>query len=168
MRKLCEMSLLILALLFPFPVFAAGQEKVMGTVQIQCFVDLSLDGQTMELVFEEQDTGEEVTVASREYKNHAITAQMPVGTYRLSAIRFNDNLYFDYRYSCSPETFSVTGEEQTEPVYVFAVGRSEAPKAVTSKIVFSGQEKFSGTVQITLHEVLEVYYGDTVTYRQED
>ena len=44
MRKLCEMSLLILALLFPFPVFAAGQEKVMGTVQIQCFVDLSLDG----------------------------------------------------------------------------------------------------------------------------
>ena len=168
MRKLCEMSLLILALLFPFPVFAAGQEKVMGTVQIQCFVDLSLDGQTMELVFEEQDTGEEVTVASREYKNHAITAQMPVGTYRLSAIRFNDNLYFDYRYSCSPETFSVTGEEQTEPVYVFAVGRSEAPKAVTSKIVFSGQEKFSGTVQITLHAVLDVYYGDTVTYRQED
>ena len=56
MRKLCEMSLLILALLLPFPVFAAGQEKVMGTVQIQCFVDLSLDGQTMELVFEEQDT----------------------------------------------------------------------------------------------------------------
>ena len=56
MRKLCEMSLLILALLFPFPVFAAGQEKVMGTVQIQCFVDLSLDGQTMDLVFEEQDT----------------------------------------------------------------------------------------------------------------
>ena len=106
MRKLCEMSLLILALLFPFPVFAAGQEKVMGTVQIQGFVDLLLDGQTMELVFEEQDTGEEVTVASREYKNHAITAQMPVGTYRLSAIRFNDNLYFDYRYSCSPETFS--------------------------------------------------------------
>lgn len=168
MRKLCEMSLLILALLLPFPVFAAGQEKVMGTVQIQCFVDLSLDGQTMELVFEEQDTGKEVTVASREYKNHAITAQMPVGTYRLSAIRFNDNLYFDYRYSCSPETFSVTGEEQTEPVYVFAVGRSEAPKAVTSKIVFSGQEKFSGTVQITLHAVLDVYYGDTVTYRQED
>ena len=40
MRKLCEMSLLILALLFPFPVFAAGQEKVMGTVQFQCFVDL--------------------------------------------------------------------------------------------------------------------------------
>lgn len=119
MRKLCEMSLLILALLLPFPVFAAGQEKVMGTVQIQCFVDLSLDGQTMELVFEEQDTGEEVTVASREYKNHAITAQMPVGTYRLSAIRFNDNL-------------------------------------------------FSGTVQITLHAVLDVYYGDTVTYRQED
>lgn len=168
MRKLCEMSLLILALLLPFPVFAAGQEKVMGTVQIQCFVDLSLDGQTMELMFEEQDTGEEVTVASREYKNHAIIAQMPVGTYRLSAIRFNDNLYFDYRYSCSPETFSVTGEEQTEPVYVFAVGRSEAPKAVTSKIVFSGQEKFSGTVQITLHAVLDVYYGDTVTYRQED
>ena len=56
MRKLCEMSLLILALLLPFPVFAAGQEKVMGTVQIQCFVDLLLDGQTMELVFEEQDT----------------------------------------------------------------------------------------------------------------
>ena len=56
MRKLCEMSLLILALLFPFPVFAAGQEKVMGTVQFQCMVDLSLDGQTMELVFEEQDT----------------------------------------------------------------------------------------------------------------
>ena len=168
MRKLCGMSLLILALLFPFPVFAAGQEKVMGMVQFQCMVDLSLDGQTMELVFEEQDTGEEVTVSSREYKSHAITAQMPVGTYRLSAIRFNDNLYFDYRYSCSPETFSVTGEEQTEPVYVFAVGRSEAPKAVTSKIVFSGQEKFSGTVQITLHAVLDVYYGDTVTYRQED
>lgn len=53
MRKLCEMSLLILALLFPFPVFAAGQEKVMGTVQFQCMVDLSLDGQTMEQVFEE-------------------------------------------------------------------------------------------------------------------
>lgn len=125
-------------------------------------VDLSLDGQTMELVFEEQDTGEEVTVSSREYKSHAITAQMPVGTYRLSAIRFNNNLYFNYRYACSPETFSVTGEEQTEPVYVFAISRSEAPKAVTSKVVFSG------TVQITLHAVLDVYYGDTVTYRQED
>ena len=105
MRKLCGMSLLILALLFPFPVFAAGQEKVMGMVQFQCMVDLSLDGQTMELVFEEQDTGEEVTVSSREYKSHAITAQMPVGTYRLSAIRFNDNLYFDYRYSCSRRHF---------------------------------------------------------------
>ena len=66
MRNLCERSLHSYALLWRFPVFAAGQEKVMGTVQIQCFVDLSLDGQTMELVFEEQDTGEEVTVASRE------------------------------------------------------------------------------------------------------
>lgn len=79
MRKLCGMSLLILALLFPFPVFAAGQEKVMGMVQFQCMVDLSLDGQTMELVFEEQDTGEEVTVSSREYKSHAITARCRLG-----------------------------------------------------------------------------------------
>ena len=168
MRKLCGLGLLILALLFPLPAFAAGQEKKMGTVQFQCMVDLSLDGQTMELVFEEQDTGEEVTVSSREYKSHAITAQMPVGTYRLSAIRFDGNLYFDYRYACSPGTFSVTGEGQTEPVYVFAISRSETPKAVTSKVVFSGSEKFSGTVQITLHAVLDVYYGDTVTYRQED
>lgn len=79
MRKLCEMSLLILALLLPFPVFAAGQEKVMGTVQIQCFVDLSLDGQTMELVFEEQDTGEEVTVASREYKTMPLPHRCRLG-----------------------------------------------------------------------------------------
>ena len=57
MRKLCGLGLLILALLFPLPAFAAGQEKKMGTVQFQCMVDLSLDGQTMELVFEEQDTG---------------------------------------------------------------------------------------------------------------
>ena len=168
MRKLCGLGLLILALLFPLPALAAGQEKEMGTVQFQCMVDLSLDGQMMELVFEEQDTGEEVTVSSREYKSHAITAQMPVGTYRLSAIRFNNNLYFDYRYSCSPETFLVTGEEQTEPVYVFAISRAETPKAVTSKVVLSGTEKFSGTVQITLRAVLDVYYGDTVTYRQED
>ena len=105
MRKLCEMSLLILALDCSRFRYLLPGRKSDGNSAIQCFVDLSLDGQTMELVFEEQDTGEEVTVASREYKNHAITAQMPVGTYRLSAIRFNDNLYFDYRYSCSPETF---------------------------------------------------------------
>lgn len=37
MRKLCGMSLLILALLFPFPVFAAGQEKVMGNGSVPVY-----------------------------------------------------------------------------------------------------------------------------------
>ena len=58
--------------------------------------------------------------------------------------------------------------EQTAPIYVFAVSQTVTPMPVNTRLICSEQNQFDGTLQISLHAVLDVFYADTVTYRQED
>lgn len=135
-----------------------------GNVTFKFFVDMSLNGKTMEMEFENTETFEIVSVKTDKFKKEDLQTQLPEGTYELLDIRFDDDVWFDYECKIDKTPFTVTkdGVEGVEDntINVFAKYRPITNTSITARFKVVSDDTFDGTVQIHLSGTTDAYYSE--------
>jgi len=77
-----------------YKAFAA--EAGYGDITFKFYVDNSLRGKEIEMMFMNKETMQFVSITTTEYKDNDLATEMPAGTYELSAIYYDGDWNFNY------------------------------------------------------------------------
>lgn len=160
-KKLLVMP--VLALFFSI-LITGNAHAAQGDVNFKFFVDMSLNGKSMEMEFENTETFEIVSVKTDKFKKEDLHTQLPEGTYELLDIRFDNDVWFDYECKIDKSSFTVTkdGVEGVadNTINVFAKYRPITNTSITARFNVVSDDAFDGTVQIHLSGTTDAYYSE--------
>lgn len=146
--------------------YAENQNYTTGQVSIGFYVAHALSGMNMKIAFENVKTGQTVFVETDKYKKKSLDTILPVGTYSLDYVSFNDSILFNYKTSLDKKTFSID-QKHVESVNLYVQDNISVPQQMNVTVSITDDPDFSGTVQVTLEGQLDAKYEGTKILKRE-
>ena len=136
-------------------------EEEMGTVHIQFLVDsLYMYKDSIQVRFEEVNTGEFYTISAGDFRQEAVTVEMPEGEWRYYFVRFEEKaVYGVYGYLSGMDTFVVKAGEETS-IGITVEDHQTATQAMSVDLNIENDHDFDGTVQMWIEGETDAYYTD--------
>ena len=136
-------------------------EEKMGTVHIQFLVDsLYMYKDSIQVRFEEVNTGEFYTISAGDFRQEAVTVEMPEGEWRYYFVRFEEKaVYGVYGYLSGMDTFVVKAGEETS-IGITVEDHQTATQAMSVDLNIENDHDFDGTVQMWIEGETDAYYTD--------
>lgn len=136
-------------------------EEEMGTVHIQFLVDsLYMYKDSIQVRFEEVNTGEFYTISAGDFRQETVTVEMPEGEWRYYFVRFEEKaVYGVYGYLSGMDTFVVKAGEETS-IGITVEDHQTATQAMSVDLNIENDHDFDGTVQMWIEGETDAYYTD--------
>lgn len=136
-------------------------EEEMGTVHIQFLVDsLYMYKDSIQVRFEEVNTGELYTISAENFRQDTVTVEMPEGEWRYYFVRFEEQaVYGVFGYLSGTDTFVVKAGEETS-IGITVEDHQTATQAMSVDLSIENDSDFDGTVQMWIEGETDAYYTD--------
>lgn len=136
-------------------------ESEMGTVHIQFLVDsLYMYKTSIQVRFEEVNTGEFYTISAEDFRQDTVTVEMPEGEWRYYFVRFEEKAVYEvFGYLSGADTFVVKAGEEIS-IGITVEDHQTATQAMSVDLNIENDQDFNGTVQMWIEGETDAYYTD--------